>query len=148
MNNPIPPSVDISHTAPQPADRGARLFAGLLTALIYTCFVTLLWQHGFWTGQQNPPTIERFVIVLPDVQEKKRTQVPPPFPMHLIRPHAQIAAPPTFTIASTEPVAQARLPVTAATVSPLAGGSQLDGEAIGAKLSGAGTNFTVHIFVI
>jgi TonB family protein len=140
MHNPIPASPEIPHHASQPADRRTRLVAGLLTALIYVGFAALVWQPAFWAGQQSPPTVESFAIVLPDAPVKKNTQVPPTFLVHLIRPHAQIAAPPTFTIASAAPVARPLPPVTAATVSPLAGGSQSNNPATGASLSGAGTN--------
>lgn len=140
MENSISSSLVIPHTALPPADRRARLVAGALTALIYLGFASLLWQRAFWTGQDKPQTTESFVILQAHPLERMLPRIPPPFLVRLIRPHAQSAAPPTFTIASSEPIPDARLPVTAANELPLAGGPQLDGAESGANVSGVGTN--------
>jgi len=141
LRDMLPPFVDITHQAHEPEDRKARLAAGVLTSVIYGGFALLLWLHELQlTGTPAPRTIETYAIVLHDVPKQTITQPPPPFLAHLIRPKAEVLAPPSFTVASTAPVARAELPATAATSSPMAGGAPQGTGSAGQAVSANGAN--------
>ena len=108
------------HHAPEPADPKARLAAGILTSVLYALFALLIWG-SFLTVPVSPPPSEIFANLVPDVADKK--PLPPPPPPHLARLRAVTVALPDFKVASAAPVAPALLPATAATTSPMAGGS-------------------------
>ena len=108
------------HHSPEPADRKARLVAGILTSVAYVIVAVLVWG-SFLTVPVSPPPSDIVAKLLPDVAVKK--PLPPPLPLRLVRPRAVTIAPPDFKIASAAPVAPASLPATAATNSPMAGGS-------------------------
>jgi TonB family protein len=139
MYSPNQRSVEIPHHMPQPADRRARVIAGLLTAMLYAGFAVLLWQHAFWTMQPSPPTGESFAIVLPDAPDKNVSKISPHLLTHLIRPHVQTVAPPVFTIASSAPLAQSLLPASVENSSPMPGGSDGTG-AMGQAASANGSS--------
>lgn len=108
------------HHSPEPADRKARVVAGILTSVVYVLLTVLVWGSFLTVPVSSPPS-EIVANLLPDVAEKK--PLPPPLPLRLVRPRAIAIAPPDFKIASAAPVAPASLPATAATNSPMAGGT-------------------------
>ena len=119
LQNPLSAFVDNDH-APELADRRARLAAALLTSILYALFAVLIWR-SFLTVPVSPARPEIVAAVLPDVP-KKKPPLPPPLPIHLIRPHPESIILPTFTVASAKPLALALLPPTAADASPIMDG--------------------------
>lgn len=125
------------HQGPARSDND-RIIAGLLTAALYVLFgffAWLTWSHG-------PMLAERAEIVaslLPDAPTKRAVEPLPPFLAHLIKPHAEKAALPVFTIASgAPPQAPAPLAASAAKTSPMLGGTSGNGP-MGQAASGNGT---------
>jgi protein TonB len=119
----------------QPSSRAA---ACMLTCLLYALFALLLWQTA--SVRPDTQTYEATMILLPDTPHKKLMPLPPPFLAHLIKPHPETIAPPTFTIASAAPVAPAQLPASAAKTSPIEGGVPAGTGAKGAGTSADGSN--------
>jgi periplasmic protein TonB len=119
--------------------RSSRVMAGVLTAVLYALFAVLVW-NSFLGRPLSPTRTEIVTRIVPDVPEKKITPLPPPFLAHLIRPHAQTIAPPTFTVASSAPVAPAQLPASAAKTSPLTGGVPAGTGTAGEGASANGSN--------
>ena len=123
--------------APGRGGKPDRAVAGFLTGGLYAGLALLL---AWWPLQHLPvpaETAEITAILLPDTP-KKRAIPPPPFVAHLVKPRAEKAAPPAFTIASgAPPQAPAPLPASA-TQSPLLGGTSGNGP-MGQAASGNGT---------
>lgn len=118
-------------------DRSSRAIAGLLTLSLYAFFGALAWW--FWTHPRRPvETAEITASILPDVPTKRAIEPLPPFLAHLIKPHAEKAALPAYTIASGAPP-QAPAPLAATTkTSPMLGGTSGTGP-MGQAASGNGT---------
>ena len=117
----------------------SRAAACVLTSVIYALFTLLLWHQSLWVPPDTQ-TFETTAILLPDTRHKKLVPLPPPFLAHLIRPHPETIAPPTFTIASAAPVAPAQLPASAAKTSPIEGGVPAGTGAKGAGDSANGSS--------
>ena len=121
--------------APARADPANRVMAGLLTASVYALAALLLWgiSPGPPAGPREP------VIVTAVIHEKIRKPVPEPAPpLPDIRPRAEQPAPPVIiTETGAPPQAPAPLPATAATQSPLLGGTSGNGP-MGQTASGSG----------
>jgi protein TonB len=117
----------------------SRLAAGVLTALLYALLALLAW-NAFLGTPFNPATPEIVTKLVPDVPEKKIVAPPPPYLAHLIKPKPATIAPPTFTIASSAPVAPALLAASAAKTSPLAGGVPAGTGAAGEGASANGSS--------
>jgi protein TonB len=130
--------LDIHH-ASEPADRKTRLVAGVLTSVLYALFVVLIW-HSFLIVPATPATPEIVAQVLPDTLHKKIAPLPPPLPVHLIKPHSETIAPQAFTVASAAPAAPALLPASAAKTSPITGGAPSGSGTAGQSASANGTN--------
>ncbi len=126
------------HASPRVAP-SSRVAAGALTAMVYALFALLAWS-AFLDTPFSPATREIVTRLMPDVPAKKIAALPPPFLAHLIKPHAETIAPPTFTVASAAPVAPALLPVSAAKTSPLTGGVPAGTGAAGEGASANGSN--------
>jgi len=117
----------------------SRVMAGLLTALLYAVLALLVW--GSFPGRPlSPARTEIVASLMPDLPRKKFILPPPPFVAHLLRPHVETIAPPTFTIATSAPVAPAQLPASAARTSPITGGAPAGTGAAGAGPSADGSN--------
>ena len=119
VQNPRAALMEIHH-ALEPADRKARLVAGILTSVLYVLFAVLIWRSFLTVPVSSAPN-EIVAKLVADVADKKA--VPPPPQPHLVRPRVETIAPPDFKIASAAPVAPAFLPASAATTSPMAGGA-------------------------
>jgi TonB family protein len=119
----------------------SRVMAGLLTALLYALFALLVWG-SFLNRPLDPASTEIVTRLLPDPPRKKIVLPPPPFLAHLLRPHIETIAPPTFTVASSAPVSPAQLPASAARTSPITGGASAGTGAAGAGPSADGSNGT------
>jgi protein TonB len=117
----------------------SRLMAGLLTALLYALFALLVWG-SFLSRPLSPARTEIVASLMPDLPQKRIVLPPPPFLAHRLRPHLETIAPPTFTVASSAPVAPAQLPASAARTSPIAGGAPAGTGAAGAGPSANGSN--------
>jgi protein TonB len=117
----------------------SRVMAGVLTGLLYALFALLVWG-SFLTRPPSPARTEIVARLMPDPPRKKFILPPPPFLAHLLRPHVETIAPPTFTIASSAPVAPAQLPASAAKTSPITGGAPAGTGAAGAGPSADGSN--------
>jgi len=125
-----------SHTSLR-SDAASRVTSGLLTACLYALVALLVW-HASRVVPVNPPTPEVSANLLRDVPKKRVETIPPPI-ANLIRPRAETAAPPVFTIASgAPPQAPAPLAASAAKSSPLIGGTAGEGP-MGQAASGNGT---------
>lgn len=126
------------HHEPAHADTRSRIAAGLLTGLLYGLLALLVWWS--LTRVMPPPaTSEITASVLPDVPVKHVEEPLPPFLAHLIRPRAEKAALPVYTIATgAPPQAPAPLPASAAKTSPMLGGTSGNGP-MGQSASGNGT---------
>lgn len=125
---------------PQPlrTDTSSRVTAGLLTAVIYAFLALMIWLASL-TTRPDPIESEIVATLLQDVPKKRADEPIPPPPAKLIRPRAEQAAPPVFTIASgAPPQAPAPLPASAAKSSPLSGGTSGKGP-MGQAASGDGT---------
>jgi len=127
------------HHEPVHADTNTRITAGALTTALYACFALLAW----WSLNHVPArtrTTEIIATLLPDAPPNKRVLEPlPPFLAHLIKPRAEKAALPVFTIASgAPPQAPAPLAASAAKTSPMLGGTSGNGP-MGQAASGNGT---------
>ncbi len=132
---------------PVPVRPSSRAAACVLTCLLYALFALLLWQK---TVRVQPDTqaSEAIAILLPDTPHKKLVPLPPPFLAHLIEPHPETIAPPTFTIASAAPAAAAQLPASAAKTSPIEGGvpAGTGVKGAGASANGSGGNALASCF--
>jgi protein TonB len=128
------------HHASSPADtdRSSRATAGALTLGLYALFVGLIW----WSWIHPPPGPDPAVItttLFADLPTKHVAQPLPPFIARLIKPRAEKAALPVFTIASgAPPQAPAPLAASAAKTSPMLGGTSGNGP-MGQAASGNGT---------
>ena len=131
---------EFSHNAsPVSADRSSRVSAGLLTAALYALFALLVWRASL-TSPAHPAEAEIVTTLLRDTPPKSAALPPPPFIAHLVRPRAELPAPPVFTIASgAPPQAPAPLPASAAQSSPMLGGTSGNGP-MGQAASGNGTS--------
>lgn len=102
---------------PSPSSRAT---AFVLTALLFAGFAFLFSQRAFWSIPD--PELLRVTVMrlMPDASDA--VSVPPPQPVitHLIRPHAETIALPSYTVAAEVP---APLPPSAANLSPLSGGA-------------------------
>jgi len=120
------------------ADPSSRVTAALLTAALYSLFVLIAW----WTSTHRtarPRAAETTVTLLRDVPKKRTAEPLMPILAHLIRPQAEKAAPPVFTIATgAPPTAPAPLPATAQNT-PMRGASSGAGV-MGQAASGNGTS--------
>jgi protein TonB len=124
--------------SPVPVDRSTRVTSGLLTAALYALVAALAWLASLATPARLAQS-EIIASILPDVQTKRTVEPPPPFLAHLIKPRAEKAALPVFTIASgAPPQAPAPLAASAAKTSPLLGGTSGNGP-MGQAASGNGT---------
>ena len=118
----------------------SRVTAGVLTSILYALFAFLLWrQQTLWSPPDRQIT-EVTATLLPDRPHRKIAPPPPPFLAHLIRPHQETIAPPTFTVASAAPVSPAQLPASAAKHSPIEGGVPAGDGKTGAATSANGSN--------
>lgn len=126
------------HHGRLPAENESRIIAGLLTAVLYGLFALLAWWSLNHVSAPAEST-ELTATLLPDVPTKRTLEPPPPFLAHLIRPRAEKAALPVFTIASgAPPKTPAPLAASAAKTSPLLGGTSGNGP-MGHAASGNGT---------
>jgi protein TonB len=134
----IPLSDFPRRTPPARTDTSSRVAAGLLTAAFYGLFALLVWYS--FLGAPNPTqTTEIIATLLPDVPKKRAVEPLPPFLARLVRPRAELPAPPVFAIASgAPPQAPAPLPASAAKSSPMPGGTAGNGT-MGQAASGNGT---------
>lgn len=124
-------------TASVRTDTSSRVTSGLLTAALYTGVGLLAW-YASSVVPLAPPRPLVTANLLQDVPRKRAEAIPPPV-ANLIRPRAETAAPPVFTIASGGPV-QAPAPLPATTMnSPLTGGTTLGEGTMGQAASGDGT---------
>ena len=123
---------------PITADRSSRVTAGLLTGGLYVLFGLLAWWS--LTHVRLPAeTAEITAALLSDVPTKRTLEPMPPVLAHMIKPRAESAALPVFTIASgAPPQAPAPLPASAAKTSPMLGGTSGNGP-MGQAASGNGT---------
>jgi protein TonB len=123
---------------PDTSERSSRATAGVLTALLYAAFGALVW----WSLLHPPVAITQPEIVaslLENVPAKRAVEPLPPFIARLIKPRAEKAALPVFTVASgAPPQAPAPLPASAAKTSPMLGGTSGNGP-MGQAASGNGT---------
>jgi protein TonB len=99
----------------------SRATAVLLTALLFGCFAFLYSQRSFWSIADRAHLSETVMRLVPDAP--RTLYLPPPEPViaHLVRPHEETIAPPSFAVAAE--AAPAPLPATAAKTSPLDGGA-------------------------
>lgn len=119
------------------ADNSSRVISGLLTALLYAGVGLLAW-YASSSVPVRPIQADITANLLSNPPAKRAEAIPPPV-ANLIRPQAETAAPPVFTIASGGPV-QAPAPLPATTLnSPLSGGVTLGDGALGQAASGDGT---------
>jgi protein TonB len=120
---------------PARADSSTRITAGLLTALVYALAGLFLWLAAL----SPPGRAVRTQIVTAMVRETPRkppVEQKPALPD--IRPRVEKPAPPVIIPETgAPPTAPAPLPATAATVSPLVGGTSGNGP-MGQSASGAG----------
>ncbi|HEX4177624.1 MAG TPA: hypothetical protein VHY57_04275, partial [Rhizomicrobium sp.] len=140
MQSPHPAFPAIHH-APDPADRTARLAAGLLTSVLYVLFALLFWR-SFLIAPALPARPEITARLLADVADKKLALPPPPLPFiaHMIRPKAEDMAMPQFTVQPERTSTQAALPTVAPVMpSPLRGGAQTQ-DTPGQPVSATGSN--------
>ena len=114
-------------TASVHTDTSSRVTSGLLTASLYALIGLVIWLTSSVVPKiAATPTVT--ANLLTDPPNKQQEAIPPPVAT-LIRPQAETAAPPVFTIASGGPV-QAPAPLPATTlISPMTGGTTL-GEGI------------------
>ena len=125
------------HRKPDRTDRGSRIIAGLLTGALYA-FVALLAWWSLTSASVRTETTEITARLLPDAPNKRALEPLPPFLAHMIKPHAEKAALPVFTIATgAPPQAPAPLPASAAKTSPMLGGTSGNGP-MGQAASGNG----------
>ena len=123
-------------TLPRTSD---RVTAGLLTALVYAGCALLMWFAAV-APPAGPAKPEILTTILREVPRKPVFEPAPPVPEERIRPRAEQPAPPVVTIASgAPPQAPAPLPASAATSSPLMGGTAGHGP-MGQAASGNGTD--------
>lgn len=124
-------------TAPAHADTSSRVTSGVLTALLYALVGLVIWLTSSVVPKiAATPTVT--ANLLSDPPNKRQDAIPPPV-ANLIRPQAETAAPPVFTIASGGPV-QAPAPLPATTLnSPMTGGTTLGDGTLGQAASGDGT---------
>jgi len=115
----------------------SRVTSGLLTASLYALIGLVIWLTSSVVPRiATTPTVT--ANLLTDPPNKRQEAIPPPVAT-LIRPQAETAAPPVFTIASGGPV-QAPAPLPATTLnSPLTGGTTLGEGILGQAASGDGT---------
>jgi protein TonB len=118
----------------------SRATAGVLTSILYALFALLLWRQPTLWSPPDTQIGEVTATLLPDRPHRKIVPLPPPFLAHLIRPHPETIAPPTFTVASAAPVAPAQLPASAAQSSPIEGGVPAGNDKTGAAASANGSN--------
>lgn len=124
-------------TAPVRADTSNRVTAALLTAGLYGLLALVVWRASL-VAPANPTEPEIVATLVRDLP--KKSVVEPVPPLALIGPRAERPAPPVFTIATgAPPQAPAPLPASAATSSPLTGGTAGDGT-MGQAASGNGAN--------
>jgi protein TonB len=125
-------------TAP---DCSSRVTALLLTATLAGLLVLLATHQDLWRSAIPAPS-EIVTMLVRDRPQEKIIPPPPPVPVELIRPRAEQAAAPAFTVAPDTPPAPAQLPATAAKTSAMAGGSPAGTGtgAGGAAGNGAGGN--------
>lgn len=134
------PLSEFPHAAsPGRADMSSRVSAGLLTATLYVLFVLIAWWSSAHRSAR-PAMAEITATIVQDTPHKHADIPPPPFIARLVRPRAETAAPPVFTIASGAPP-QAPAPLAASTAlsSPMRGGTSGNGT-MGQAASGNGTN--------
>jgi protein TonB len=114
----------------------------VLTALLFAGFAFLFSQRSFWSVPDTSLVRETVMRLLPDAPRTISVPPPEPFIAHLIRPHAETMALPTFTIASDAPAPRAALPVTATRTSPQDGGAPQAAGTAGqvASANGSGGN--------
>ncbi len=113
---------------PAQSDNFTRLAGALLTGTLYAIVALIAW----WSLNHlpvPPQTTEITARLLPEVPRKRAP--PPPFLVHLIKPHAENPAPPAFTIAP--------LTASAAQTSPLVGGASANGSGTGSGGNGGGS---------
>ena len=123
---------------PDRPDNNSRITAGALTAFLYVLFALVAWW-SLTHPQMRSETTEIIASVLPDTPNKRALEPLPPFLAHLIKPRAEKAALPVFTIATgAPPQAPAPLPASAAKTSPMLGGTSGNGP-MGQAASGNGT---------
>lgn len=125
------------HQAAHP-DLQSRITAAAMTAGLYTVFALLAW----WSLTHVRPaaqTAEITAYLLSDPPTKRSLEPVPPVIAQMIKPRAEKAALPVFTIASgAPPQAPAPLAASAAKTSPLLGGTSGTGP-MGQAASGNGT---------
>jgi protein TonB len=122
---------------PTPADTSSRVSAGLLTLALYGLLALVIWSASM-AVPSRPAMRETVATLLRD--PPKKSVVEPVPPVDLIGPRAEQPAPPVFTIGpGAPPQAPAPLPASAATASPLTGGTAGDGT-MGQAASGNGSN--------
>jgi protein TonB len=127
---------DFPHgTAPPRTDASSRVTAGLLTALVYGVVAVLLLTLSLAPPPAQPQaqSVTAMVSVTPEVIDPV-----PPMPDETILPRTEQPAPPVIvTETGAPPTAPAPLPATAATQSPMIGGTSGNGP-MGQAASGAG----------
>lgn len=111
------------HRSPAP-HLSSRLTALGLTAALAGLLVFFATNRSLWTAARHQAPAETVTELIRDRPREKVIPPPPPeFLAHLIRPRAETAAAPAFTIAPDTPPAPATLPASAARISPMAGGA-------------------------
>jgi TonB family protein len=104
---------------------GARKSSRAIGAALTGCLYALLALIALLPPPLPPDTMilsETTVRLLPDTPHKTTPRPPPPFLAPLIRPHAESASPPDFTVAPAAIPLRAPLPAFAPVSSSLAGG--------------------------
>lgn len=118
MNTPVSLADFARGPRKDAAQTSSRVAAAVLTAALYGLLALLALAPV--AAPQALPTVETIAILLPAAKHKRIVE-PPPFLAHLLRPHAEKIAAPSFTVATATP-APATLPVSATPVSPMPGG--------------------------
>lgn len=131
---------DFPHgTPPPPVDPARRVTAGLLTALVYGVAAVLLLTLSL-APPSSPPEPQVVTAMVNAAPKKPVVDPVPPLPAEKILPRTERPAPPVVTTATgAPPTAPAPLPATAATESPLIGGTSGNGP-MGQSASGSGGN--------
>jgi protein TonB len=102
------------------AQTSSRVFGASLTACLYASLALFALLRPPMTAEVT--LSETTVLLMPVTPHKTTPRPPPPFLAPLIRPHAESASPPDFTVAPAAIPLRAPLPAFAPVSSSLAGG--------------------------
>ena len=125
-----------------PVQPSSRAIASLLTATLFALLALVMLQP-FWRVSSGSTSSEIVATIDPDAPVH-RTVMTPPFRAHLLKPRAEVAAAPSFTIAADAPATQGVIAPSAAQSSPVSGGAPTPGTGTGqiSSANGAGGNGT------